>query len=422
MQVTFKTFGCRLNQAETARYVALFQANNIEVIPFGRRCDICVIHSCSVTQRAESESLRVVRSVKRKNPAACIVLSGCAVESATREQLECLGIDLIVPRDQKERLVEMTLGYLKIAQGAAEVAPTPTFTTHRALLKIQDGCDFFCSYCIIPYNRGAPVSRSFNECLDEARAFIEQGFNEIVITGCNIACYGDGGRSLPDLLQSIAALPGLGRVRIGSLEPATVELEIAKLIARTPKICCFLHLPLQSCDDTTLQRMRRQYTTTQISKTLDHILELVPDIALGSDLITGFPGEDEHAFSNTKAFIQRYSFSNLHVFPYSERRGTAAAEFAGQVDLSLRKERAQELITIGRTQRNHYARSWMGSEVEVLVERFDGAGNACGWSGEYLPCRVGGIRENQRTALQGRNLCFTVDCVEEDVLSGSAKE
>ncbi|MDD2599207.1 MAG: MiaB/RimO family radical SAM methylthiotransferase [Kiritimatiellae bacterium] len=421
MQVTFKTFGCRLNQAETAHYVALFQANNIEVVPFGGQCDICVIHSCSVTQRAESESLRVVRSVKRKNPAACVVLAGCAVESATGEQLKHLGIDLIIPREQKERLVEIILSYLKIARGTSGAAPAPYFTTHRALLKIQDGCDFFCAYCIIPYNRGAPVSRGFNECLDEARAFIDQGFQELVITGCNIACYKDGGRNLPDLLQSIAALPGLGRVRLGSLEPATVELEVARVIAGTPKVCRFLHLPLQSCDDTTLQRMRRRYSTAQIGGVLDEILELVPDIALGSDLITGFPGEDEQAFSNTKRFIKNYAFSNLHVFPYSERRGTAAAEFSGQVDHSLRKERAQELIAIGRAQRNRYASSWLGREVEVLVEKFDSDGNACGWSGEYLPCCISGLKENQRAALPGKTLCFTVACVAEDVLKNKVR-
>ncbi|MFA7172879.1 MAG: MiaB/RimO family radical SAM methylthiotransferase [Kiritimatiellia bacterium] len=421
MQVSFKTFGCRLNQAETAHYQALFQANKINVIPFGGQCDICVIHSCSVTRRAESESLRVVRSVKRKNPSACVVLAGCAVESATSAQLERLGIDLIVPRERKERLVEIILGYLKIARGSSAAVPTPFFTTHRALLKIQDGCDFFCAYCIIPYNRGGPVSRNFNECLDEARAFIKQGFQEIVITGCNIACYEDEGRNLPDLLRGVVALQGLGRVRLGSVEPATVELDIARLIASTPKICRFLHLPLQSCDSATLQRMRRRYTTTRIAKVLEQIIELVPDIALGSDLITGFPGEDEQAFSNTKAFIESYSFSNLHVFPYSERCGTAAAEFTGQVDHTLRKERAQELIAIGRAQRNHYADSWVGSEVELLIEKFDEDGNACGWSGEYLPCRVSGIKENQRAALMGKTLCFTVEGVEEDLLSGCAK-
>ncbi len=420
MRVSFKTFGCRLNQAETAKQEALFQANGVEVVPFGEKSDICVIHSCSVTQRAESESLRIVRSVKRKNPDLFVALTGCAVESATEERLSQLGIDVIIQRQDKERMAEIILQARDIDFNASTDTITPSFSTCRALLKIQDGCSFFCSYCIIPYNRGAPVSRDFNECLEEARAFIDQGFKEIVITGCNIACYSNSRKRLPDILEAIASLPGIGRVRLGSLEPAMVELDIAKLIASSDKICRFLHLPLQNCDDDILKSMKRRYLTGEMAEIIENVIKTVPDIALGSDIITGFPGESAEAFENTKNFIQRYPFSNLHVFPYSERRGTAAVNFEGSVPHSVRKLRAQELIAIGKEKRAAYARSWIKKPVDLLVEKFDRDGNARGWSGEYLPCRVAGIPKEKRKALHGRIISFNVSRVDEEMLLGKA--
>jgi threonylcarbamoyladenosine tRNA methylthiotransferase MtaB len=361
-----------------------------------------------------------VRSVKRKNPDACVALAGCAVESATSGQLSKLGIDIIVPREYKEQLVEIVLNALNLSYSISHASISPSFSTHRALLKIQDGCNFFCSYCIIPHNRGAPVTRSFDECLNEARAFIDQGFQEIVITGCNIACYDDQGRTLPEIVEAIAALPGIGRVRLGSVEPGTVELDLAEVIAESDKVCRFLHLPIQNCDDGVLKGMNRRYLTADIRRILDQILETVPDIALGSDIITGFPGESDVAFNNTKDFIREYPFSNLHVFPYSERRGTAAAAFEERVPHILRKERAQELIAIGRRKREQYALSWIGKETELLIEKFDQEGNACGWSGEYLPCRVSGINEDRRRMLLGKIISFAPNEVDGDVLVGKA--
>jgi len=418
MRVSFKTFGCRLNQAETAKYEALFQLNGVSVVAFGGACDIFVIHSCSVTQRAETECLKAVRAIKHGNPAACVVLAGCAVESAAVPQLRNLGIDLIIPREQKEHLVEMVLTHLKLTCRASAPPPSPAFTTHRALLKIQDGCNFFCSYCIIPHNRGAPVSRDLDECLSEARVFIERGFQEIVITGCNIACYSHQGAGLPELVRRIAALPGLGRVRLGSVEPGTVAQDLARLMAESERICRFLHLPVQHGDNGILQRMNRRYTTEQIAGELDGILKIVPDLALGSDFITGFPGEDESAFRNTRTLIEQYPFSNLHVFPYSERRGTAAAEFPERIVPGLRRQRAKELIAIGRTRRLQYARTWINRTVEMLIENFDCQGHACGWSGEYVGCRLQAIPPEQQAEFSGRIVSFTPETLEDDLLTG----
>ncbi len=419
MRVSFKTFGCRLNQAEAALYESIFRVNGVEVVPFGEQSDICLIHSCSVTQRAESDGLRIARSLKRKNPDLFVALSGCAVESATGERLAQLGIDIIIPRSKKERAAEIILHAMKADSSASIATITPSFSTCRALLKIQDGCSFFCAYCIIPYNRGAPVSRDFNECLAEARAFIDQGFKEIVITGCNIACYNNSKKRLPDIVEAIASIPGIGRVRLGSLEPAMVEMDIVKIIAASDKICRFLHLSLQHCDDVILKSMNRRYLSGEMARIIEEIVEIIPDIALSSDIITGFPGESDAAFANTLNFIGRYPFSNLHVFPYSERQGTAAVNFAGSVPHSMRKQRAKELIAIGKEKRAVYARSWIGKPVDLLVEKFDRDGNARGWSGEYLPCRLKGIAEEQQEALHGKTLRFHVSKVDGDMLEGS---
>jgi threonylcarbamoyladenosine tRNA methylthiotransferase MtaB len=419
MRVCFKTFGCRLNQAETAEYEALFRLNGVDTVAFDSECDVCVIHSCSVTGRAERECLRAVSAVKRKNPATLAVLTGCAVESADAGRLAALGIDLIVARRDKPRLVEIILTAL--SQACVQPCGTPVlpfFQTHRALLKIQDGCDYFCAYCIIPHNRGAPVSRSYTECLNLARAFIDKGFQEIVITGCNIASFKSEGKTLPDLLKAVAELPNIGRVRCGSLEPGTVELQVAQLIGDLPTICPFLHLPLQSCDDRTLARMNRRYRSAEMRAVIEQILKRTPRIALGSDIITGFPGEDEAAFVGTLSFIAEYPFSNLHVFPYSERSGTPAAEFGDRVAPAIRKERARRLIALGERKRRDYAATWIGREAEVLVEKVDERNCARGWSAEYLPCRVEGFSRQRGSDLRGGILRFKPHGVENDTLIG----
>jgi len=422
MRVSIKTLGCRLNQAESAQYEALFKAAGCQIVPYGAECELCVIKSCSVTARAESESLRIARSIKRSQPHVFIVLTGCAVESLEREKFETLDVDLIVSRADKEQLVATTLAAMQTECAEITHPVHPVFSTHRALLKIQDGCNFFCSYCIIPYNRGAPVSRTFDECLDEARAFIDAGLQEIVITGCNIACFESADKKLPDLIEAIAALPGLGRVRCGSLEPGTVEIEVAQRMAGNDKICPFLHLPLQHCDDRILRSMNRRYTSSEMRGRIEKILSLVPRVALGSDIITGFPGEDQSAFNNTKAFIEDLPFSNLHVFPYSERKGTAALKLQDSVAPALRKERAKELIALGERKRRDYTASWVGSEVEIIVEKFDKNKAARGWSAQYIPCRISGIAEKAQAGLLGKQISFTAQSVADNTtLSGSIK-
>lgn len=389
MTVTFKTFGCRLNRAETAQFEAGFAAAGFSRVPFGTPARVVVLHSCAVTQSAENECLKLIRAIKKKTPDACLVLVGCVVEAVSADTLHALEIDLAVPRELKDTLVPLVLRHLGIDTIPATVVPT--FSTQRASLKIQDGCDFFCSYCIVPHARGQPYSRLFESCLSEAKAFVDAGFREIVVTGCNIACYTDGNRCLVDLLAALAALPGLGRLRLGSIEPGTVERDVTALMAQTPTLCKFLHLPVQSGDNAVLARMRRRYTVEDLYRTLQDTLRLMPHLGLGADIITGFPGESLEAFEHTRRFLEAYPFSNLHVFPYSERPGTPAAAFADTVPEPERKRRAAELLRLKDQKRALFAQSFVGHTVEVLVEHFDKEGVAHGWTGEYLPCKISGV-------------------------------
>ncbi len=389
MTVAFKTFGCRLNRAETAQFEAGFGAAGFSRVPFGTPARVVVLHTCAITQAAENECLKLIRTLRKRSPDCCLVLVGCVVEAVSAETLRDLSIDLVVPRERKDALVALVLRHLGI--DAAPLAVVPSFSTQRASLKVQDGCDFFCSYCIVPHTRGRPYSRPFDDCLREAQSFVDAGFGEIVVTGCNLACYADGTRGLVDLLSALASLPGLGRLRLGSLEPGTVERDVTALMAETPKLCKFLHLPIQSGDNGVLTRMGRRYTVEDMTRTLLDSLTRMPQLGLGADMITGFPGESLEAFEHTRAFLEALPFSNLHVFPYSERPGTPAATFADAVPEQERKRRAAELMRLKDRKRTVFAQGFIGQTVEVLIEHFDAAGLAHGWTGEYLACKISGV-------------------------------
>jgi threonylcarbamoyladenosine tRNA methylthiotransferase MtaB len=348
-----------------------------------------------------------------------LVLSGCAAEAVPQERLLAAGADLVVGRARREALVQRVLErWPTPLEGLEQKTPvmrtSPPRRSRRALLKVQDGCDFFCAYCIVPHTRGGPVSRPLEICLRDAAAMIAEGYREIVVTGCNIACYADGSRGLVDLLSALSALPGLGRLRLGSIEPGTVEDAVVEWMATSEKICKFLHLPIQSGDDGVLARMGRRYTSAQVIDTVRRARALMPDAAFGADVICGFPGESDDAFERTLHAVAEAGFSNLHVFPYSERPGTPACTFDGSVPVAVRRQRAKRLIAQGDAQREAFAHRFLGQRVEVLVERFDREGRACGWSGEYLPCAVSGV-PRERVG----DLCvFTVEKVCGTTLAG----
>jgi len=418
MTIAFKIFGCRLNQAEGADFITQFEAADFRRVPFGEVADVVLAYSCTVTQKAENECMKTLRHLRATQPHALIVLAGCAAETCERDLLKGV-VDLVVGREQKEDLVRLVRE--KCANGGTprqgEAAPRqPRLSTQRATLKVQDGCAFRCSYCIVPHARGAPRSRPLEECLTEAQSYRDAGFQELVITGCNTACYADGGLNLIDLLKACLGLKGLGRIRLGSIEPGTLDHELVDLMATDARICPFLHLPIQSGCDATLTRMKRRYTITTIRETLDYAFMKIPDLAIGTDMIAGFPGESLTDFEQTCQLIQDYPFANVHVFPYSERPGTPAALMDRKVPVVERKRRAKELSRIADVQRASYRQRFLGKDVTFLVEHIDRAGRACGWSAEYLPCAVHGVPVTARRTLQ----TFKVQTLVDGTLQGGS--
>lgn len=411
-----KTFGCRLNQAEADAFAAQFAARGWLAVARVRDADVVVIHSCAVTRTAEMECLRRCRRFSRRTPPPFVVLSGCVPEAAADTVLADNGISLIVPRAERENLVARVVAACASRIALNTAAPAKAICRTRPFLRVQDGCDFFCAYCIVPHTRGRPVSRPFATCLREARMLIEAGAREIVIAGCNTARYEDDGRRLPDLLRALAALPSIERLRIGSIEPGTVEREIADLMAETPTLCRQLHLPLQSGDDTVLRAMGRRYTTREFRAAAEYALARVPDLGLGSDVIAGFPGESDAHFNATHRFIASIPFSNLHVFPYSERPGTPAAVREDQIPRDVRKARTNELIALGQEQRQRFARGFIGRPVACLIERCDAAGVGSGWSSAYLPCRIVNLPPHSSNIV----VSFIPNACEDDTLVGTA--
>lgn len=392
LSVSIRTFGCRLNQAEGASLAARFAAAGFTIREAGDPdCMVCLVHGCMVTRTAEKECLRWTRRLDRRRPRPLIVLSGCPAQTGDAAAGLMGSVDILAGRDEKWQLPQILRRHFGLPPVAGTVGELPSFRGVRAWLRIQDGCDFSCSYCIVPRARGAPRSRPLDEVLAEARRLIAAGHAELVVTGANIAAYRDaGGSGLVELAAMLARLPGLGRLRLGSIEPGTVELSIISLMREEPVICRYLHLPLQSGDGGILKAMRRRYTPQQFLDVAGRALAVMSDVGLGTDVITGFPGEDDAAFAGTRRLLESLPLVNLHVFPYSERPGTPAATMENQVPPALRRARAAELIELGHGRRRDFAAGRKGKIVHVLVEQVDGKGRALGYSGEYLPTTVTG--------------------------------
>jgi len=399
--VCFKTIGCRLNQAETGQIAAQFDAAGYQRVEGGTPCDVAVVNTCTVTQSAERDCARWARRLRRDG-ARIVILAGCAVEHDGERLKQETGVDLIANQTDKFRLIELlhAPGGVDPDPSVAAAEPLenagPLFSTARALVKAQDGCDFRCSYCIVPDTRGLSRSRPCREVLDDVRRLAEQGYREITVTGANLGCYRDGGHGLVQLLEAIEGVEGIVRMRIGSIESTTVERGVIDFMATSSKLCHFLHIPLQSGDDDTLSRMQRRYTTAQYRDVVTYAVSCIPDLGLGTDVIVGFPGETESEFENTVRCVRELPFSNLHVFSYSPRAGTPAATLPEQVDDATRKARSTRLVAMGKTKRTAFAQAFIGKSVTALIEHVDDNGLAHGWSAQYLAVRMTatGLRRN----------------------------
>lgn len=385
-KIAFYTLGCKVNQADTASMENLFLRSGHQLVSFDGEADVYIINTCVVTNTGQRKSRQTIHRAIRKNPNALIVVTGCYPQTAAEEVKAIAGVDMIIgnqDRAQIVQLVEERLAHrqtdtldavhkLTASTAFEEMAAGDITDKTRAFLKIQEGCNQFCTYCIIPYARGPLRSRSLESIRTETQRLISAGFKEIVLIGIHLGCYGKenpDGPTLYDAVKTVLDVPGVQRLRLGSLESVEVEPRLLTLMQEDARFCRHLHLPLQSGCDKTLQAMHRPYTTAKFKTLLADIKTKVPDIAITTDVIAGFPGETEADFETTCKFAESCGFSKMHIFPFSARKGTPAEKFAGAVTEAVKKERADILGKIDETMHKTFLQAMVGQTAEVLFEQ-----------------------------------------------------
>ena len=393
-RVAISTLGCKTNQFESAAMIEQLKAAGYLVVPFTEPSDIYIVNSCTVTARTDAETRRLIRRARRLNPDSRIIATGCYAQVAPGELEKMPELDCVLGNQEKQNisaLLESTESSVSDISSISQAEPLKltSFAEHtRAFLQIQNGCNSFCTYCIVPYARGRSRSVKPDDILQGVRDLAANGFKEVVLTGIHLGAYGldlPSPTSLTSLAGQIEAGDIVPRLRIGSVEPNEVSDELLDLMSRSKSICPHLHLPLQSGSDSVLSRMGRPYTSEIFRDLTERISLAIPDAFIGADVIAGFPGETDAEFNETVQLIEDLPFSDLHVFPYSSRPGTRAASMPGHVPARIVTERAARLRKIAERKRRVFMEQFVGREVAVLVQGFDSKSGLCrGLSRNYL--------------------------------------
>lgn len=386
-----------------------FLREGYQILDFGEEADVCFINTCAVTKRAEAKSRHIIRRVIQSWPQAFVIVAGCYPQLHPEVFQQIKGIDLILGTVNKFDAPQLIgdgkkLGEPKVVVADLKDAPfkgsiTTTFGKHtRAFLKIQDGCDNRCSYCIVPYARGPSRSGRVEDLIPQAEELVRRGYKEIVLTGVHLGNYGldlEGGTDLIQLLEALLKIEGLGRIRLSSIEPRELTHELLSLMAESDKICRHLHIPLQSGDDWILERMNRDYSSSLYEDLIWKIYDRIPGVGIGTDVIVGFPGEDEKRFRHTYDLIERLPLAYLHVFSFSPRKGAPAKHLPEQVDCRVKRERSQVLRALAERKRERFHRKFLGQILEVLPEEYSKNGNLSGLSDNYIRVYINhGSREH----------------------------
>ena len=382
-KVAFITLGCKVNQYETNAMIQSFLQKGYEVVDATKKADIYVVNTCTVTNISDRKSRQMLRRVKELNHKAIVVACGCYIQVA-KEQVENIQeVDLILGNNKKKEIVEIVENYQKENKKQEEVEDVMQQKEYielgevvytektRAVIKVQDGCDRFCSYCIIPYARGRVRSRNPKRVIGEIEKIAQEGIKEVVVTGIHIASYGKDLKEkygLIDLLEEINQIEGIKRIRLGSIEPLLITENFIKRLSKLEKICHHFHLSLQSGCNETLKRMNRRYSCEEFEQIVKRLRKWDPDVILTTDIIVGFPQETEEEFEKTYNFLEKINFYKMHIFKYSPRKGTKAATMLGQIDGKVKEERSQKLIKLSEQNQKEYHLNYLGKEVEVLFE------------------------------------------------------
>lgn len=434
-KVAFTTLGCKINQCETDTLIGLFKQAGYTVVDFDAYADVYVINTCSVTHLGERKSRQLIRRAVRRNPEAVVVVTGCYAQTAGDTVASIPGVSLVVGTQQRGQIVELVekvktcsdpLNVVGDIMTAREFEDIPLYDNPgrtRAFLKIQEGCVNFCSYCIIPYARGPLRSRTPDSVLREVRKLVDAGFAEIVLTGIHLGAYG---KDLPEeidlaaIVQQVLNVDGLCRLRLGSVEPNEITNELVELMINNPKLCHHLHIPLQSGHDEILRAMNRHYTTAEYRKLVQYLQFQIPDIAISTDVIVGFPGETNAHFADTCDFIEDLALSRIHVFPYSQRRGTPAAEMPQQIAPPVKEERSKRMIELAAEKEREFATDFIGQTVPILFEMVN-QGWAEGLTGNYIRVFVPGNDAILGKILPVRLLEVTEDGMNGEIVDGEPR-
>lgn len=375
--------GCKVNAYETEAMQHLLEEAGYEIVPFTQKADVYVINTCSVTNMADRKSRQMLHKAKKNNPDSIVVAAGCYVQTSEKEVLNDLSVDIVIGNDRKHDLVRLLEEYSldsvndtvdDINDGKhdfEELFIDQTKEHTRAFIKVQDGCNQFCSYCIIPYARGRVRSRRFENVIAEVERLAANGFKEVVLTGIHLSSYGvdfEEATGLLELIQAVNAVKGIERIRLGSLEPKIVTEHFASELSKLDKICPHFHLSLQSGCDATLKRMNRKYTTKEYERGCELLRKYFVHPAITTDVIVGFPGETEEEFEQTKAYLEHIHFYEMHIFKYSKRKGTHAAVMPDQIDEQIKAARSEKLIALGHDMSKEFRKFYIGKNEEVLFE------------------------------------------------------
>lgn len=375
--------GCKVNAYETEAMQHLLEEAGYEIVPFTQKADVYVINTCSVTNMADRKSRQMLHKAKKNNPDSIVVAAGCYVQTSEKEVLNDLSVDIVIGNDRKHDLVRLleeysldsvndTVDDINDGKHDFEELFIDQIKEHtRAFIKVQDGCNQFCSYCIIPYARGRVRSRRFENVIAEVERLAANGFKEVVLTGIHLSSYGvdfEEATGLLELIQAVNAVKGIERIRLGSLEPKIVTEHFASELSKLDKICPHFHLSLQSGCDATLKRMNRKYTTKEYERGCELLRKYFVHPAITTDVIVGFPGETEKEFEQTKAYLEHIHFYEMHIFKYSKRKGTRAAVMPDQIDEQIKAARSEKLIALGHDMSKEFRKFYIGKNEEVLFE------------------------------------------------------
>ncbi|MCC0635443.1 MULTISPECIES: tRNA (N(6)-L-threonylcarbamoyladenosine(37)-C(2))-methylthiotransferase MtaB [unclassified Clostridioides] len=427
-KVAFYTLGCKVNQYETEAMLELFEKDGYEQVNSEEYADVYVINTCTVTHMSDRKSRQYIRRVKKKNPDAIIAVVGCYSQVSPEEILDIEEVNLVMGTNDRRKIVEeirridaskkvSTVDDIMKVKAFEEIEISQTNGKTRAFMKIQDGCDRFCTYCIIPYARGRVRSRDIDSIVDEVKKLAKNGYKEVVLTGIHVASYGkdlkDKDIKLLDVIKQINEIDAIERIRLSSVEPILFTDEFVNEVLKMEKVCPHYHLSLQSGCDETLKRMNRRYTTEEYKTIVDRLRDKIPNVAITTDVIVGFPGETNEEFKQTYNFLKEIELSQMHIFKYSPRKGTPAATMENQIDPQMKHFRSEQLLNLSKENFSKFATKFIGSELEVLFEQNIEGNKFEGLTSNYI--RV--VVESDKN-IQGQILKVKINDVKNEYVEG----